>query len=498
MLKMSLKIRYLAFVAALCCMSPVFAENSENQDSNEISLDDLNNFISRDPPEDAKKLEKLQDAAGFLKETINNPIWNETKAPIGRDILYHLPHKITALEYGGLAVNLFFNMTDDMVIGGSNVSKDAFNEDNFGTLIEVLSDTKMQNSGELSALIPLFKKVSIQERRAGGLILFGMTKGPFVAQLQTSLQFAERNFWLSNNDQDSIKDLLLEKFPNSNFDKNELIRSRYGMGDTRFKLGFNTINMTHFQTDFGVETILPTSKFSGCSRIKTTTEGLVSNFQAQNYESLKEEGTNLLRGIRDYLIDPKLGNDGHFGIGCYLENKIGIFHNLAQIWLRASFDKLLPNEEDRLLMFQRTINPKDVTTSTLDEPHASQFISNFVKQFVLPTSFKVTTYPGGIFNFVAAVSTDIKKIRIAAGYDFYTQQKEYIKKIHNTAVDLRDLRIIDAEYPRTIQHKIFSEIMYVKRKPRMDWGVGLGGDKTISNTGIGADWTAYLKFVASF
>jgi hypothetical protein len=40
--------------------------------------------------------------------------------------------------------------------------------------------------------------------------------------------------------------------------------------------------------------------------------------------------------------------------------------------------------------------------------------------------------------------------------------------------------------------------MYVKKRKRIDWGIGLGGDKTLASKGIGEDWTVYLKAVASF
>ena len=33
---------------------------------------------------------------------------------------------------------------------------------------------------------------------------------------------------------------------------------------------------------------------------------------------------------RDNLIDPRLGNNGHYGLGCYVESKISLFHNFVQ------------------------------------------------------------------------------------------------------------------------------------------------------------------------
>jgi hypothetical protein len=62
-----------------------------------------------------------------------------------------------------------------------------------------------------------------------------------------------------------------------------------------------------------------------------------------------------------------------------------------------------------------------------------------------PNLYRDTVYPGGVFNGVLAASTDIKKMRFSLGYDFYLQQAEKIKKLHNTNTTLDQLRIEDAQ-----------------------------------------------------
>jgi hypothetical protein len=124
--------------------------------------------------------------------------------------------------------------------------------------------------------------------------------------------------------------------------------------------------------------------------------------------------------------------------------------------------------------------------------------SDFVKQYLFPSSYLTTVYPGGVFNGVLAASTDIKKMRLSLGYDFYLQQSEKIKKIHNTNVTLEQLRVEDAQAPLVYQHKVFAEALYLKKFKRCNMAWGLGGDVTVASSGIGKDWTAYAKLTASF
>ena len=500
-------------VSCLCLFVSLFGDDALDQLANfDIDLGTVTklekNQLTRAVPPIEKEEGKLYAAFDALKDIVTAPLWYNTKAPSGRDILYLLPYKISSLERGGFAFNLFFNMTDDMNVGAQNLlNTDALNKQWLSLVVEELTKDNLKislNEAELSSLLSLFKKITLQERKLGGVIQAGFVKGLFTVQLNTSVHMAERNFWLNNADRQSIKSYMKG---GGTFSDEELIRYRYGLGDTRVKVGLNTLNMANFQIDVGFESIVPTSRFSYVPRYKTLTHQTI-----ENVETFAADLFNVLRGVRDYLINPRMGNNGHFGFGFYVESKANVFRNLVNVWTRLSYDQLLPAEEDRLMLSKQTVTNKDladavqkVRNAAAGQPEETaamvilrQVGSDFVKQYLFPSSYLTTVYPGGVFNGVLAASTDIKKMRLSLGYDFYLQQSEKIKKIHNTNVTLEQLRVEDAQAPLVYQHKVFAEALYLKKFKRCNMAWGLGGDVTVASSGIGKDWTAYAKLTASF
>lgn len=496
---------YLFLMRSLVAVGPMDQIGLSNIDLSDIDgiEDDVQNVHNE---EDLTKTRmddiQLQTAAQVLGTYIKQPIWQSTVYPQGRDILYHIPYKIAAIEYGGIAGNIFFNMTNRMhtssssllgslkgaTLNGLKSVADLFLEDLVGP--ELAKD--------LSSVIPLFGEITLQERRGGVLFQGGFIKGPFSVQLHTSLQVAERNFYISKKRQDELTDLFSKYDEGGEFDKSELYYIRFGMGDTRLKFGMNTLNMTDFQNDVGFECIIPTSLFSHSPKINADPSGIIDDISSN--EALQDGITNVLKGMRDYLIDPRLGNGGHFGLGCYVESKADLFHRLLQLWMRASYDKLFPADEYRLFMYKQTVSAAylEKIANEGNPVEIRRVLKPFIREYLLPTSFKSEVYPGGIFNFVLAASTQIKKMGFAIGYDYYSQQKESIEKIYNTNTSMLDLRVEATQAERVEQHKVFAEGLYIKKYKRCDLGVGLGGDTAIYSRGIGNDWTVYFKIAASF
>ena len=490
------KIRIFIFVGFCLSFLTSQARADDDFELDGINLDDIRNYEIENVALRLPGQAELEMLAKNLGEIVKEPLWQNTKAPKGRDILYLLPHKITAIEYGGVALNLFFNMTDKLHVSADSLLDlgNAINQKTLiDTIITILEGKDIQVSvEEITSLLPLFKKFTIQERKGGGFLQWGFVRGPFSIQMHTSLQFSERNFFLNKNDEEAIRAISNQIVPGGEFDEREFYRLAYGMGDTRLKVGMNTLNLTNFQTDVGVEAIFPTSRFTSRQPHFTIPE------QGNALQLFKENGLSLLQGVRDYLLNPQFGNGGHFGLGCYFESKIGIFHNLAQLWTRISYDLLFEGDEIRLIMFKKTISPDALKVPLGDADAESKRLIQFTKEYLFPTSFKTTVKPGGIFNVVNSINVDIKKWRLALGHDFYAQQAEQITDIFNTNIDFSALRVEDAEAGNSQQHKVFAEATWFKDFNKSNLGIGLGGDTTIYSVGLGYDWTIYLKFAASF
>lgn len=413
---------------------------------------------------------------------IQAPLWNQTKPPKGRDTLYLMPHRISFLEYGGIIFNLFFSYTNKMAFSINEALKLDNNQEALDNFTQTLVDNL--DVKEASSLIPLFKQLTIQERKAGGLLQLGFTFNSFRCEIDSSLQISERNFWLNKHDQERIKDMFSEA--DSTFDDKELYKIKFGMGDTRIKLGLNTLNMNNFQMDLGFEGIVPTSEVSSEPRLKQ---------YKINYDNLQNDIPDILRSIRDNLITPQLGNFGHLGWGCFFESKLDMFDNSLHLWNRLSFDNLFSSKEDRLIPSTQTIFPPIDLVNLGNEEYATKFI----KEYIFPPSYKVTVQPGDIINFISTLSFKLdKNLRISVGYDYYHQQKEQFETIHTTE-NISSLREESAISNSATQHKLFTESNYIISKGK-SWNLILsaGGDYTIFSKNLGHDWTLFLRIGSSF
>ena len=210
------KLILVLFLTFLTAITPyiVLAQHEEDidfGDLSDISLDDLQQFEQEHMHTRGGVEPTLVLVAGYLRDMLVKPksLWLNTKPPKGRDVLYLLPHKITTLEYGGLALSLFFNMTDKMHVGAASlIDFDNVSKDNLMTGLNVVYHPSTFTEDHLNQLIDKFRQFNIQDRKIGSFIQGGFVKGPFSLQLQTSILLAAKNFWLDKRSQQEIRQLL--------------------------------------------------------------------------------------------------------------------------------------------------------------------------------------------------------------------------------------------------------------------------------------------------
>lgn len=432
----------------------------------------------------------------FQLINLNNPIWTSTRGEKGRDVLYLMPSKITAIEYGGGSCNLFFNMTPKMhLTGGSLLSFDQINADSLGVALAHQPPFQgMQNSNQVGVLLPFIKRITVQERKAGTYFQTGFVHKAFIVQFHSSLQVAERNFWINRRDLDELR--IVNKLifgENQQYDESNLYKINAGMGDTRVKMGVNALNTKNFQTDIGLECIIPTSRASQKSLRETNIDN-----ELTDDEAVFQIAVDGLMNIRDYLLTPVLGNGGHSGLGFYLEGKANIFSNLAELITRVSVDKFFEAEEQRIMLHKKKTQIDDLL-NTPNDATAQKNVINFVKEYLLPLPYTVNVEPGAIFNAVALLHIPYKKWDFRYGYDFYFQQAERFNYIQTNPDTLQLLNTDLARVGTVIQHKISSETTYrIKNFNNINLDIGFGGDTTISAHNIGKDWTLYFKFASEF
>ena len=438
-----------------------------------IDCDD--DFDFDDPIFDIPPIEPKTKIILGLKSVVKKPLWEQTNIPNGRDVLYLMPYKITNLQAGGIFINFFFNSTNRMKVTLDEV----FNAESINLalkgIVELLSSSS--NSAELTRIAPLLKKMTLQERKAGALIQAGVTRGPFAVQLHTSVLFSERNFWLSKQDRQEIRALILRTFPEAtSIEEGQFYKIKVGLGDTRLKVGLNLLNLRKIQADVGFEGIIPTSDITSNHRIK---RGIVTD--------PNKLLPILLDRTQRLILEPRLGNRGHFGFGIYFESKMNFWNDAINIWNRLSFDHFFKNDEDRLLLFKKTLLPEDLTCDNLTQ---------FLREYVVPSVFRVSVLPGSIVSAIIGLDYKIGDCRLGFGYDYYLQRRERFLNIVDGNRD--ELLLGNATAPLAEQHKFFIESLYVKKYKRSQLHIGFGADATIASTNIGKDWTIYFKLGLSF
>lgn len=498
---LGLKVFVLASIALVAPLYPMDWGDDGMPDIEELDL--AAELLEDRPATEGSRAPIGQPEAqglGVFFESINltDPLWLTTKPEKGRDILYLMPSKITSIEYGGGSCNLFFNMTSKMHLTGSNLLNiDQLNIRDIGALLGLVLPPGVQNPDQIGSLLPFTKKITIQERKFGPYFQTGFARGAFMLQCHTSLQLGIRNFWLNKQDQEEITQLNKLIFGESEqFDESNLYCVRGGLGDTRVKIGLNTLNSKILQTDVGMECILPTSRAS---------KKILPN---NNIDSSLNDDTTIFKAafdsllnIRDYLLTPEIGNGGHFGLGFYLESKFNLFEGLGELITRASFDKFFESDEQRLMLQKKSVAATDLSMLPGGTPPAEALalVTKFAKQYLLPLPYKVDIEPGGIFNGIMILNIPYKKWNFRYGYDFYYQQAETFKKIYADADVLPLLRPELSRVGSIIQHKISSETTYrIKKFNNINLDLGFGGDTTISAHNIGKDWTMYVKFASEF
>lgn len=480
----------------------------DRDDLGDIDMDLLNLDLDIDldqpdprPPEGSRAPINVAftQGIGLLADGIqlNEPLWTSTKPERGRDILYLMPSKITAIEYGGGSCNFFFNMTPKMhLTGGNLLNIDQVDPSQLGALLGGHLAGVTTKPEQIGALLPFIKKITIQERKVGPFFQTGFTKNAFTLQFHTSFQLGERNFWLNRHDLEEVKALNQLIFgDDQSYDESQLYRIRVGMGDTRVKIGLNALNAKKIQTDVGLECIIPTSRSS-----KKNIPEPLDDAQLNDDKTIFDHTINSLLNVRDYLLTPEIGNGGHFGLGFYLESKIDLFKNLAELITRVSFDKFFEADEQRLMLEKKTLSPADLVNTPLgDDAAAQRHVIAFAKQYLIPQPYRVSIEPGGIFNGIMILHIPYKKWDFRYGYDFYFQQAERFKQIHAPSGVVQLLNSEKARVGSVIQHKISSETTYrIKNFNNINLDVGFGGDTTISAHNIGKDWTFYLKLASAF
>ena len=413
-------------------------------------------------------------------------LWKKTGGSRTRDPLFLVPGRRAVWDKNFVSSTFFFNRSNGLALTPHIVIGDSL----IGYINKLLSDKDIseqlaKEAGPLLKLFPYLIKMTVQEHRIGTLLQAGFSWDRWFAQIDVPLLIAERNFWLEKKqDRHDLEQIVKDL---KSLDGGSVKKIRYGLGDTKLKLGYNVVDKPRVGLRGGVAMIVPTSCL-GHQQPRQIVKSRVGEEKTKLVDDLLAMSTQI-------MIDPPLGV-GHWGSGCFMDFRVDIIPRALRLWGHFSYDHYLPGNERRLLPCEYSIpvghfidlGKKENATIPVDFPLADVF----------PQIATVRVFPGDIFNATIAVEGKLQRWSAALGYDFYLQQQEKIKRICVLELRSEYIRVEDGLASRIMQHKVFGEIGYTIPWKGRDIQLGLGGDYSFASKGAAKDWTVHAKVGIKF
>ena len=373
----------------------------------------------------------------------------------------------------------------------------------------------------------LFENMTVEERRGGFMFHLTKKQHDMTFRFFVPIYYRERNFFLRKKEQKAVEAEfgVLEKKEQERFQKAHFISDKFGIGDSRFEFDVKVIKRPSFSLRIGGQATIPTA-FTWGKRLKGSSFPRPSTFPVFDFDELFELaqkktpenteraftllsnfGLGALDRIAATLLDTKLGNDGHIGLGIYLRGKtpLSTFINqpVAQhikLTNRISVEYLTPANEKRFYI--NKINSKEFEKRDFKDNYKAvenlTFLEEqFVKKFFL-RAFNTKIQPGVIFRWTSKAHYQGRKWGWNLGTDLWVQDKDKFRSIKAPDTALNEIDITKAKPPMARQSKVFGSIVYKLNRPKKTWYFSVNGDTTLNRRGIGQDYALSFNFETSF
>lgn len=339
------KLSLLYFILLLLSPAIALAKDYAWEDLLKMSPEELAN-LDEDVIANSLYNEIAPGLPTFKNIVIDNaekpfPFWKRTMGARTRDPLFLLPRRRFIFDKSGVDFQVFFNRTSHLsVMPSTMLDMDSVNflkNDILGNYVKLIDDPG--KLGTILEALPFLEKITVQEHRIGGMINVGLRRGRWGVQLDTVLQLAERNYWMSKKNRNTLSAILgIEEDTRLN----DVMKMRFGLSDTRLKLGYTVIDKKKSKMAVGVSVIVPTS------RIFDKKPKPVCDLTNTSSLTRKQLVKDLLAVTRAILIKPRLGT-GHWGVGLFAEGKWAVIPHTLDVWGRLSFDYLFGGHEYRFM-----------------------------------------------------------------------------------------------------------------------------------------------------
>ena len=444
-------------------------------------------------------------------------------------------------------IDLFYNQTSRMFFNkdsGNICTYLAVTSPSFIATIDKILDNA-RKAGFIQAadqdkylqLINLFQTFTVQERRFGLMIGGKTTINRWQLHIMAPWYYLERNHFVDEKVQEDLQALTADIFgaPQTpeeiaraeklqhEFEDNYLIADKFGIGDTRVYCDYPIIKKKYLSTRLGFLATIPTA-FAMKKGLKGSSFERVQFPELLNLQELvdaaliaQQNGTpiadvqafdyalDVLSNLSAMLLEAPMGNGGHLGLGGYIRNRSPLSSFIKQDWARLiymrsfiSLEYLFPATEwrsFRVPVNETLFNERDLTNiedqAIINSNY--EFILQQLNDRLFPRVFQTKVYPGFIFRWSSQFCYETDTAGFTFGTDTYVRNKESLNPRCAPAIARHIIDITHAECPLSYQSKICAQAFYKITKPDQLWTVGLIGDYTFMNKGIGADYMLALK-----
>jgi hypothetical protein len=480
-------------------------------------------------PEEIMAILNLIDAPAILEL----PFFLETNILNKRSLLdqpLFEPDRATFPQKSVCGVSVFLRKTDR-----SNFTKNSTKLSSYLSLVEETLISRLQNSvGKITGLLQqnnidverifnLFENMTVEERQVG-IMLHGMTRWHKTTfRIMTPLYYLENNFSLTPREIDAVAEEFGEE--DKEFRKAHFVCDKIGMGDTRIEIDQRILKRPSLTFRCGLQATIPTAftwgaGFLGSSYPKPSTlptfdldpvfeaiENPSERNQQLVFASLSDFFLDSFDRIAADLIDNKMGNNRHLGIGVYVRTKTPLraymnnsFAEKITLTNRISAELFLPACEKRFYITkinEQAFNSRNFNDLSQATENLAFLEEQMIERLFL-RAFTTRIRPGAIFRWSNSACYAGQQFGFNIGTDFWIQDKDAFGKIYASPQTVANLAVNKAKPPFAEQSKLFGGLVFKHKTPKNCCFVSLNGDITFSNKGLGQDWGISLNFEASF
>jgi hypothetical protein len=516
------------------CDDIFFDDEDDNPFSNEF-LDTvaIDHIIKTPTPED---IITILLAIGIL-DILKEPLYLHTNSLNRRSLLDQPIFEPDRAEFPGLLTvgsHFFVRKTNR-----SNFTRDSTKLSSYISLEEETLISRLQNSiGKITELFPeynidvekifsLFENMTVEERQAG--LMFHCTKKykKTTFRILAPIYYLERNFSLTKKEQDAVARELgaLDPEEELRFRKAHFISDKIGFGDTRIEIDQQIIKRPAYSFRCGGQATIPTAftwgkGFLGSSFAKPSTlptfnlDPIFEAIENPTPETEQAVFTSLSNFFLDGfdrlaadLLDVKLGNNRHLGVGFYTRGKTALsslvntpFAEKMSLTSRLSVELFFPSTEKKF--YTTKIDEHELNNRDFKDPKkAAQnvlFLEEQIIERIFLRAFDTHIRPGSIFRWSGEARYKGEKSGWNLGVDFWLQGKDRFGSIDTSCFTVEQLDIAKAKGPNAFQGKVFGGFIFKHKSPLTSWFFSVNADVTAFNKGIGKDFGLSINCEASF